>query len=533
MATLENGDKNYTSLLTEIENGQIKIPQFQRQFVWSKSNSAKLIDSILKGYPIGTFIYWRTNERLRSIRNIGNIDLVEPKDGEFVNYVLDGQQRITSIFASLKGETVIRENGKSDDFSEIYIDLNATDEDDIVITDITEKEDLTYIKLTELMFEKIRVLSDRFDDEQLDKIDNYKSIINSYQFVGVNLKDAEIDVATEVFTRLNVGGKSLSLFEIMVAKTYSPERGFDLYDEFEKLMKDLKPSYDTISSASVLQLVALLEKRECSRKTILKLDKNLFIDKWYKSVDAIKQSVDFFKSFGIPVSKLLPYNSLIVPFGYFFYHHPTNPSGKKLSLLIDFFWRVSLGYRYSSAVEGKLVQDIDKMDKILSESQPKYEWKIDYSVEGIKEQGEFSTGKSFIKAILCLLTMQKPKSFHNNLDVNVNNDWLKITTSKNYHHFFPKSFMRKNYKDIDPNLVNHVVNITIVDDHLNKNIIRAKSPSEYMLLFKEQNQNLVSTMKTHLIDELDSFGIWDNDYMTFFSKRLKLISDKIGEQVLD
>ncbi len=53
MATLENGDKKYTTLLNEIETGQIKIPQFQRHFVWELGLSARLIDSILKGYPIG------------------------------------------------------------------------------------------------------------------------------------------------------------------------------------------------------------------------------------------------------------------------------------------------------------------------------------------------------------------------------------------------------------------------------------------------------------------------------------------------
>jgi uncharacterized protein with ParB-like and HNH nuclease domain len=58
VAVLENGDKKYSSLLEEVETGQIKIPQFQRQFVWDISSSAKLIDSILKGYPIGTFIFW-------------------------------------------------------------------------------------------------------------------------------------------------------------------------------------------------------------------------------------------------------------------------------------------------------------------------------------------------------------------------------------------------------------------------------------------------------------------------------------------
>lgn len=63
----------YTMLIANIEQGLIKIPQFQRQFVWSIEQSAKLLDSILKGYPIGSFILWETKERLRSIRNIGQI----------------------------------------------------------------------------------------------------------------------------------------------------------------------------------------------------------------------------------------------------------------------------------------------------------------------------------------------------------------------------------------------------------------------------------------------------------------------------
>ena len=73
--------QSYPSLLQEIEKGQIKIPQFQRNFVWSVSDSAKLMDSIIKGYPIGTFIFWRTKEQLRSVRNLGNITLPNSEDG--------------------------------------------------------------------------------------------------------------------------------------------------------------------------------------------------------------------------------------------------------------------------------------------------------------------------------------------------------------------------------------------------------------------------------------------------------------------
>jgi len=80
--------RTFSSLISEIEKGQIKIPQFQRDFVWEISKSAKLIDSVVKGYPIGEFILWKTNEQLRSIRNIGRLNFPE-KAGENIEYVLD------------------------------------------------------------------------------------------------------------------------------------------------------------------------------------------------------------------------------------------------------------------------------------------------------------------------------------------------------------------------------------------------------------------------------------------------------------
>ena len=68
----ENVNKHYEALFVEIDSGQIKLPMFQRDFVWDKEQTAKLVDSILRGFPIGTFIFWRTRDELRSYREIGN-----------------------------------------------------------------------------------------------------------------------------------------------------------------------------------------------------------------------------------------------------------------------------------------------------------------------------------------------------------------------------------------------------------------------------------------------------------------------------
>lgn len=92
---------NYQSLIAKIEQGNIKIPQFQRKFVWDINATAGLLDSILKGYPIGSFIIWKTNERLRSVRNIGEMNFPDTPSGDMVQYVLDGQQRMTSLYVAL------------------------------------------------------------------------------------------------------------------------------------------------------------------------------------------------------------------------------------------------------------------------------------------------------------------------------------------------------------------------------------------------------------------------------------------------
>src|SRR3989338_8930949 len=93
---------SFTNLIRDIENGMIKIPNFQREFVWPIKKTINLLDSISKGYPIGSFLIWETNERLLDLRNIGDMPLPETPEGNVVKYVLDGQQRITSLFACMK-----------------------------------------------------------------------------------------------------------------------------------------------------------------------------------------------------------------------------------------------------------------------------------------------------------------------------------------------------------------------------------------------------------------------------------------------
>ncbi len=505
---------SFLVLMVDIEKGLIKIPQFQREFVWTKEKSAKLLDSIVKGYPIGTFILWKTKESLRVVRNLGKTTLPDTPPGDFVNHVLDGQQRLTSLFAAAKGLTIERED-RTDDFSEIYVDLLAAGDTDIVTLDTKGKEPHQLVKITDLINADLAFLAS-FPKEFHAKLSEYKKRIETYHFSVVLVREAPIDVATEIFTRINVTGRPLSVFEIMVAKTFDSQRDFDLGEQYTTLVDNLQQvDYETIPAAVILQTVAGIISKDCSKKAILKLEKAKVIDEWPKTVDSIERAVDYFRdSYRIPVSKLLPYGSLLVPFAYFFYHHPDKPTGDRQAYLQDLFWRISLGGRFSS-LESRIAQELKRVEMILKGKQPSYDYPVNTSAAFVEENGWFSARRSYIKAILCLFAYHRPLSFIDNAIVHLSNDWLKQANSKNYHHFFPKAHLEKQGEEYWA--INHIINITIVDDYLNKREIRAKAPSNYMAAFRRKNPDLASTMKTHLI-YIDKFGIWDDDYKLFWKK---------------
>jgi hypothetical protein len=519
----------FSVLMSDIQKGLIKIPQFQRDFVWSKEKSARLIDSILKGFPIGTFILWKTKETLRTVRNIGQAELPKTPSGDFVQHVLDGQQRLTSLFASVKGLKIKRED-RVDDFGGLYINLQASYDDDLVVTDVDGKEEYTTVRIVDLLNANLTFLAS-FPQKFHKKLSDHKQALESYNFSVVLVKEVPIDIATEIFTRINVTGKPLSVFEIMVAKTFDAKREFDLSEEFEELIDKLKDvCYETVPPAVLLQTMALILTGECKKKVILRLKRTEFIDAWPSVVDSLCRAVDYFRNYyRIPVSRLLPYSALLAPFAYYFYKHPDKPTGDQRKFLQDFFWRASLGGRYSHSLESRLAQDIKRIDRILDGKLPTYDEPIDVTAQFIEENGWFSTSRSYVKAILCILAYREPKSFIDDSIVKISNDWLKQVNSKNYHHFFPRAYLRK--QQYEEWYVNHIANITIIDDFLNKRKIRDKPPATYMKTFIKQNPNLAATMKTHLIT-LDAFGIWENDYDQFFKMRCRAISKELKKRII-
>ena len=130
------------------------------------------------------------------------------------------------------------------------------------------------------------------------------------------------------------------------------------------------------------------------------------------------------------------------------------------------------------------------------------------------------------------MVLAGPKSFKNNNTLTIDNDWLSQSNSKNYHHFFPRAYMKREQPLIPESIVNHIANITIVDSYLNKSDIKDKAPAKYMDVYRQENPLLPSTMETHLIGDLEDFGVWSNNYSVFFKKRILTIAQALAAEMV-
>ncbi|EGK8022651.1 DUF262 domain-containing protein [Campylobacter lari] len=520
--------RKYEDIIRNINEGFYQIPKFQRDFVWKKEQVAKLIDSLIKGFPIGSFILWKTKERLRSLKKIGNYFLNDIKEGDFVLYVLDGQQRMTSLYLAINGVQIEKE-----DYKELYINLDKLETNEEICS--IEKGKGNYISFYDLMNASIVDLVNNFnkDLDKIHKIEKIRDWIKSYEFSTIEIDDTSIERITEIFTRINTTGKDLTLFEIMNAKVYDENKKFDLEDSYNNLIRELEISaYETIAENKtiILQLLSLNLIKNSKTSAILSINKNQFIDEWDNTIKALKLAIDKIRDyFKIEVSKLLPYYVLIVPIAYFYrindFKPPTNTQLKQIE---RYFFRCAISWRFSSSVESKLNSDIKIIENIKNNINVNFDKELplqnkqkNYFIELLKE--DFSSSNAFDKAVLCILAYNEPKKFSDNSKVRLDNSYLSIASSKNYHHFFPKAYLKR-INNTDN--ANALANITLVDDYLNKRIIRDRNPQEYIKYFEKENSNIDEALKSHFIVH-DDFV----DYNLFLDKRANALAEEILKRI--
>jgi len=346
--------KRLIHYIDDIEMGLIQIPEFQRDFIWDNKAMLDFFDSIRRNYPIGSILLWKPDsEDFGKSQNIGPYRIPQEKENFF--YVLDGFQRLSTIFGCLvnpeKTQLEIHDRGLLKKFRIAY-DLE-NEEFFIPKGSALEYYQVYVYQLIDTRatygFERtLKELKIDFDiiEIYLDRYEKLGTTIIDYQLPSIDIIGGKIDEAVEIFSRVNSKGKEISQDWMVSALSYNKNSGFRLGDEINQLIEDLKYyGWGGIKRDVIFNCIlnSFGKYYVDQSKRIEQLAKQS--DFSYKSrivFEGITNAVKFlFEELLVVDDKLLPYNNQLI-FLTDFFIQVSEPTNEQLFKLKEWFWQTSL-----------------------------------------------------------------------------------------------------------------------------------------------------------------------------------------------
>jgi hypothetical protein len=364
-------------VLGEIASGRLRVPRFQRPFVWRPEQMLNLFDSIERGYPIGSLLVWETNLRVPSLDQVADIDIPEvPRDGTTA-YLLDGHQRLSTLFGSLlKRPVTDSPEAQKEWMWQVYRVLRYREEksDRFRHWKKAEPPPANYLPMRSVLrtmdfLAYSRRLSEAVENESLatllDEAESLAHRIKSYQLAVVRLKGGDLRHAVEVFSRLNSSGQSMSPDQMVSALAYQAE-GDSLAERIDAILEGLGPlGFGQVTSITVFRSILAITGEEDildARWDVLASRVKGQLAEAVKATDqAIHRAVTFLRErVPVPMARLVPYQVQLVLLTAFF-HHNHEPSERMLNELVRWFWGTSWSGFFAGANSTQVKNALQEM----------------------------------------------------------------------------------------------------------------------------------------------------------------------------
>jgi hypothetical protein len=502
--------------------GQLRVPAFQRGFVWDIERVAYLMDSIYKDYPFGTLILWRTKTQLRSERALGPFELPDRDPDYPIDYVLDGQQRLTSIFGVFQTD-IDPIPGADVGWTKIYYDFEAErdlQESQFEALKPEEADPSRYFPIT-TFFDPVayRVATQSLSEERIREIDSAQAIFKEATIPTQVIETDDRGKVAIVFERVNRLGVELDTFQLLSAWTWSEE--FDLQEQIANLSDELAPfGFGEIGEQTnlLLRCCSAVIAEDVTAPGLLSLNGAEVRERFDEIANGLRGAIDFLRN-NLHVEKLanLPYPAMLVPLTVFF----AVRDGQEVRLtdaarseLVRWFWRSCFSRRFSSDVLRKLKRDLTEARKLRITGNPAMA-DIDVTVSSeLFRESQFTIGSVNTSTFLLLLAQLHPRSFVSGAPANLR-EVLKNYNRTEFHHLYPRSYLIR--LGVPSKQINCLANFAFVSASDNK-VLGGVSPSEYRE--RMNHSNLDEVLRSAAVPT----SLFADDYSTFLKERSELLA---------
>lgn len=558
-------------ILQEINDGKLKLPDFQRGWIWDDEHIRGLLTSVSLSYPIGAVMLLQTgNPDVRFIpRLVEGVDIskdaVKPE-----RLILDGQQRLTTLYQTLfMNQPVSTKNVKKVPIQRwYYLDMmkcldTSADREDAIKAISTDKKVLNFQGKVELdystpdkeyedhLFPVAKLFEPgqwrqgfnkywSYNPEKANLFDQFENEVierfKTYQLPLIVLGNTTPKEAVcQVFEKVNTGGVSLNVFELLTA-TFAAD-DFRLRDHWEEVQKQFKqyPQLKAVESSYFLQTVSLLttfDRKQvdaaaaisCKRKDILDMNLEEY-RKWEQPAVAgyIKAAKLLFaqKFF---TARDIPYATQLVPLAalYSILGSEADADGAR-SKLLKWYWCGVFGELYGSAIETRFAKDVVEV----------IAWIKGGATPSTVEDANFASNRintlrtrnsAAYKGIYALLMRDGGLDFRTGEPIDISS---YFDDAIDIHHIFPVDYCLRT--GIHSGLFNSVVNKTALSARTNR-MIGGKDPNNYLSGLEKSagigTDRMNQILLSHMIDPQI---IRSNDFTAFFEARKNGLLDKIEQ----
>jgi hypothetical protein len=513
-------DTDVGKLVSMIEGGELRLPEMQRRYVWPATRVRDLLDSLYRGYPSGAILVWETDREMPS-RDLAVSQAISPFKGH--KLLLDGQQRLTSLSAIVRGEPVVVRKGKKAidilfnldhpegpplEVLEVYENSEDGEEADpdaldgekniqerlkqrtFVVASSALLADPRWVKVSDVFkgdrtdAQILKPLVTSFDDPLFDKYSKRLQAvrkIRDYPYVMHVLdKSLSYEEVAEIFVRVNSLGIKLRGSDLALAQITS--RWQDSLKLFEAFQEECEASWFALDLGVLVRALVVFATGQSRFKTVGTIPVSDLKAGWEEAKEGLRFAINFLRTnAGIENETLLSSPVFVIALAYFgakrnFALIPTDEAGIKKWVYV-----ASVRGHYSGSSETTLDADlniVEKNEDLMAALQLQLGR---LHVEPADLIGRGQRSALFAMSYLALKA-RGAKDWHSQLGLSLTHQGKFHFIQ--YHHLFPKALL--NEAKYDKAAINEIANMAFISGKTNRKL--AATPADVYLAAILQKQ---------------------------------------------